>query len=98
MADDAARDEQVIDYRSRGRSYAGIAKELGFARSADASDAFNRALRLRPAAERAELLAQEEQRLDALAEKTRRRPDLTPDDVGRRLEGLERVRARLLAS
>jgi hypothetical protein len=91
----AERDDQVVALRTRGRSYAGIAKELGFERTVEASEAFNRAVRLRPDDERSELRSQEEGRLDALAEKTRRHPDLSTGDVERRLQSIERLRTRL---
>ena len=94
---DALRDDRVLQLRERGRSFAGIAKELGYERTVDANDAFNRAVRERPEPERSTLRGREERRLDLLAERTRRRPDLRPRDVERRLAGIEALRVRLMA-
>jgi hypothetical protein len=89
-------DDEVMELRSRGRSYARIARDLGFDRTSQASEAFNRAIRGRPVEERAALRDEENQRLDALAELTRRRPGLSAEDVERRLRTIETLRRRML--
>ena len=97
MDDTSVRDEQVLELRVHGKSFAGIAKTLGFGRPYEANDAFNRALRRKPAAERDTLRSSELIRLDALAEAVRANLEMAPDDVARRLRTLDRMRARLLA-
>ena len=64
-------DGKVLELRGKGRSFAAIAKLLGFENANAANAAFNRALRARPAAEQKLLRKQEQFRLDALAERVR---------------------------
>jgi hypothetical protein len=66
-------DEEVVSLRERGKSYAAVASALGLKRATDAHNAFVRALRSRPEAERAALSSRESQRLDQLEQRIRTR-------------------------
>ena len=90
-------DGKVLELRGKGRSFAAIAKLLGFENANAANAAFNRALRARPAAEQKLLRKQEQFRLDALAERVRTRPDLSEREVGRQLRTISRLRSELAA-
>jgi hypothetical protein len=92
-----ARDDRVLELRIHGKSFAAIAKSLGLGRPSEANDAFNRALRLRPASEQEDLRRQELLSLDALADGVRGNPQLAPDELARRLRTVDRLRSRLLA-
>lgn len=92
----ASRDDQVLDRRVEGESFAAIAKALGFERAQDANEAFNRALRRRPDAERDELRQAEVVRLDTMAERIRVDDSLSAEDVQRLLRAVEQLRAMLL--
>jgi hypothetical protein len=91
------RDEQVLELREQRRSFAAIAKAVGFERASEASVAFNRALRRRSSKEQEVLRKAELGRLDEMARRVRENNELTPDDTERRLEAVDRLRARLLA-
>lgn len=91
-----ALDEQVLELREAGKSYATIAKSLGFQRSLDANESFNRALRRRPAKDRKVLRSAEAKRLEALAMRCRAREDLSPEQVDKRLRSIERLRQTLM--
>src|ERR1700736_5847276 len=98
MHNTAACDEdKVLDLRGQGRSFAGIALTLGLGRPHQANDAFNRALRRKPPAERDALRGQELVRLDALADGVRAHPERGPDGVARRLRTVARLRTMLMA-
>ena len=97
VEDDNLQDDKVLDLRVQGKSFAGIAKTLGMNRPSTANEAFNRALRRKPAAEQDDLRRQELGRLDALIEGVRANADLAPDELARRLRTVERLRAKLLA-
>jgi len=90
-------DGKVLELRGKGRSFAAIAKLLGFENANAANVAFNRALRARPAAEQKLLRKQEQVRLDALAERVRTRPNLSEREVGRQLRTISRLRSELAA-
>jgi AraC-like DNA-binding protein len=97
MKETPVRDDEVLALRVQGKSFAGIAKSLGFTRPSQANEAFNRALRRKPSAEQEDLRRQELARLDALIEGVRGNADLAPDDLARRLRSVERLRTKLLA-
>jgi hypothetical protein len=90
-------EDKVLELRVQGKSFAGIAKTLGLGRPSQANDAFNRALRRKPPAERDGLRGQELTRLDALADGVRAHPERGADGVARRLRTVARLRAMLLA-
>jgi len=96
MADDVV-DEQVLTLRDQGRSFAGIARELGLGSAVDANAAFNRALRRHPPEEQAVLRRGELERLDALGERVRSREGISEEDSAHKLRGIERLRQELLA-
>ena len=95
--DDLARDDKALRLRAGGRSFVAVAKALGYGRTHQANDAFNRALRRKPAGEQESLRRQELARLNILAEDVRASQQLEPDDVARRLRTVERLRVMLLA-
>jgi hypothetical protein len=97
MDEIAARDDEVLELRGQGKSFARIAKTLGFTRPSEANEAFNRALRRKSPEVQDDVRRQELGRLDALIEGVRANPDLAPDDMARRLRSVERLRAKLLA-
>jgi len=90
-------DGKVLELRGKGRSFAAIAKLLGYESANAANVAFNRALRARPAAEQKLLRKQEKLRLDALAERVRARPNLSEREIGRQLRTISRLRSELAA-
>jgi hypothetical protein len=96
LSDTAERDQQALDLRVAGRSFAGIASELGYERTVDVVTAFNRALRRKSKTERDAICRDETVRLDALAAKITAEGDEGPERV-RRLQTVDRLRARLLA-
>jgi len=97
-ADDTpARDDKALELRVRGKSFVAIAKTLAYERANHANEAFNRALRRKPASEQDELRGQELSRLDAMAKGVKDNDALPPEDVARRLRTVERLRAMLLA-
>jgi hypothetical protein len=95
--DTPGRDDEVLKLRLEGRTFARIAKSVGYSRSSEANDAFNRALRRKPSAEQADLRRHELARLDSLLEGVRRNAELAPEDRARRLRSVERLRSKLLA-
>src|SRR6202022_721373 len=97
MNETRGRDDEVLELRVQGKSFAGIAKSLGLSRPSEANDAFNRALRRKTTAEQEDLRRQELVRLDALIEGVRGNAELAPDDLARRLRSVERLRTKLLA-
>jgi hypothetical protein len=90
-------DARVVDLRSKGKSFAAIARILKLDSARDALSAFNRGIRARPAAELTKLRAAEMKRLDGLAKRVRARAELGADDIARRLKRVDRMRADLLA-
>jgi hypothetical protein len=93
----ACDEDKVLELRGQGRSFAGIAKTLGLDRPCQANDAFNRALRRKPPAERDALRGRELTRLDALADGVRAHSERGADGVARRLRTVARLRAMLMA-
>jgi hypothetical protein len=97
-ADSDERDDRVLLLREEGRTFAGIARELGFEGTLDANAAFIRALRRQPPTEQESLRSHELARLDALGERVRRRDDLDEVDVARRMRSLDRLKKALLSA
>jgi hypothetical protein len=89
-------ENRVLELRQQGRSFAGIAKMLGYDRPRDAWLAFNRALRRHPPQEQADLRRAEMARLQTLIDTVQARKDLTQEEQSRRLASVERMRVRLL--
>jgi hypothetical protein len=89
-------ENRVLELRQQGRSFAGIAKMLGYDRPRDAWLAFNRALRRHPPQEQADLRRAEMARLQTLTDTVQARKDLTQEEQSRRLASVERMRVRLL--
>jgi hypothetical protein len=96
--DSSDRDEKVLVLREEGRSFAGIARELGLEKTLDANAAFNRALRRKSPAEQETLRSHEIARLDALAERVRGRDDLDEAEVARRIRSVDRLKRTLLSA
>jgi len=91
-------DEQALELRCKGRSFAAIAKALGFARASQANEAFNRALRTRPKKDQTAIRDGENRRLDDLADRLRSRTDLSKDQVDNQIKIITRMREVLMAS
>jgi hypothetical protein len=96
MGSEGGDDDRVLDLRTRGKSFVAIAELVGLGRPSRANEAFNRALRRMPAAERSVLQGQEMVRLEALAAGVRANRDLAPDDIARRLRTIARLRSMLV--
>jgi hypothetical protein len=92
------QDDKALALRRQGSSFAAIARDLGFERASDATRAFNRALRTRPAKEQKEVRDEENRRLDVLVQGVKSREGLPADDVERKLRNIERLRTQLMAS
>jgi hypothetical protein len=97
VADSTERDDEVLVLRERGRSFASIARALGFEGASPANAAFNRALRRLPPSEQESLRGHEMARLDALGERLRQRQDLDEEEMARRARTLDRLRKKLSA-
>ena len=91
------RDGEVLALREQGRSFASIARALGFEGAAQANAAFIKALRRLPTADQESLRSHEMARLNALGERLRQRSDLDEAQMARRARSLERLRKRLSA-
>jgi len=98
VPDGGARDEQALFLREQGRSFAGIARVLDLSGALDANAAFNRALRRQTPGEQAALRSREMARLDALAERLRRREGVSEEELARQLHGLQRLRKTLFVA
>jgi hypothetical protein len=81
--------------REQGRSFAAIARTLGFKRAGDARAAFLRELRGRPDEERQGLVERELERLDKLEARIRTRDATEPGKLETRLAALAAMRADL---
>jgi hypothetical protein len=95
--DAASTDEQVLQFRRRGRSFSAIARDLGLARATDASDAFLRAVRTRPPDEEDDLRREEYDRLDRLTAQATSDASLDTAEVAKRLRTIERMRQLMTA-
>jgi hypothetical protein len=98
LDDGADLDDRVLALREEGRSFAGIARQLGFDGTTHANAAFNRALRRLPVAEQEDVRSHEMVRLDALGERLRKRSDLDETELARRMRSLDRLRKTLLTA
>jgi hypothetical protein len=98
MPEGRLRDEQALVLRDRGLSFAGIARELDLAGAIEANSAFNRALRLRSAAEQSALRVREVARLDALSERLRTRQGVSEEELARQMHGVQRLRKTLFVA
>jgi hypothetical protein len=96
-SDTDAIDARALALRTKGTGFRTIANQLGLERASDANLAFNRALRRLPEEQRAIVRQEEGLRLDRLADVTRANNSLTPTDVERRLNSINRLRAQLHA-
>lgn len=81
--------------REEGRSYAAIARTLGFKRAGDAREAFLRELRTRPDDERKLLVQRELERLDKLEARIRAKELEEPGKLETRLGALAAMRESL---
>jgi hypothetical protein len=95
--DAAVRDDEVLELRVSGETFRAIASKLGFQRIQNTHEAFNRALRRKPAAEQQSLRHRELAHLDAMAEGVRANREYGPDDSARLLAKVEQMRTILLA-
>ncbi len=90
-------DEQALVLRSQSRGFRSIAEALGLGRPTEANEAFNRALRRRPPDEQAAIRAEENSRLDRLADAVRHDSARSAEEVEKRLQAIERLRTRLMS-
>jgi AraC-like DNA-binding protein len=88
-------DNEVLQLRRQGRSYARISRELGLERAAVAQKAFRRAVGRLPEADAKRARDEEVSRLDRLAAQVR--ADTTKDDLDRtrQLKTIERMLDRI---
>jgi hypothetical protein len=93
-----AQDDEVLALRGKGQSFVRIARDLGLRRGADATAAFNRALRRRSSDEQRQLRQDESSRLDTLAKRVEQNTELSAEDKVRRLGVIDGLRRSLLAS
>jgi hypothetical protein len=92
-----AIDDQVLELRGHGRTFAAIARTVGLERADDAVLAFNRALRRRPPDEQDGLRRAEVARLDRWELRIRDDEQLDEATTERKLRAIARLRTRLLA-
>jgi hypothetical protein len=90
-------EDKALEVRASGKSFAAIAKTLGYERTHEANEAFNRALRRKSPAAPDRLRRQELTRLDAMTESVRASHTLGSDGIAQRLQTVERLRTMLLA-
>jgi hypothetical protein len=90
-------DDQALVLRTQSKNFGKIAEALGLARPNDANEAFNRALRRRPADEQVTIRADENKRLDHLAKSVGADQTRTKEEVDERLRSIDRLRRRLMA-
>ncbi len=81
--------------REENRSYAWVARSLGFKRANDARQGFLRALAKREGAEHIALRQRELKRLDELEARIRTRDEAAPDKLAGRLLALDKLRQEL---
>ncbi len=90
-------DEQALTLRGQSKGFGKIAEALGLGKPSEANKAFNRALRRRPSEEQATIRAEENRRLDRLANAIKADESRTKEDVDKRMKAIERLRTRLMA-
>lgn len=95
--DTPERDAKALELRGKGRSFAQVARTLGYDKARDANLAFNRALRRLPESDRDATRVAEGGRLDTLVSRINASAELSPEEVTRQLHVVDRLRARLLA-
>jgi hypothetical protein len=88
-------DEEALALREENRSYAWVARSLGFKRANDARQGFLRAFAKREGAERDALRRRELQRLDELEARIRSRDKAKPEKLAGRLVALDVLRQEL---
>ena len=98
VPDSDSRDDDALDLRSSGASFARIARSLGYGRARDANEAFHRAMQRRPLGERQTIRTAEFARLDDLERVVRDDGRLTAEELAKRLHTIDRLRDRLLAN
>ena len=91
------RDDRALELRVKKRSFAAIARIVGYDHVSEAQAGFNRALRRRTPKEQASIREAELGRLDDMAQRVRDNKELTADAVARKLKAVERLRTLLLA-
>lgn len=89
-------DSEVLRLRSEGRPFAGISRDLGLDRPADAQKAFLRAVRGLPEPDAGRIRDEEVVRLDHLADRVRSDGSKTDVDRERHLKAIDRMRAEVL--
>jgi hypothetical protein len=97
MSDKTAREDQVLELRTEGKSFPAIAERLDYERAHEAVAAFNRAIRRKPTDEKATLRSGELARLDALRERIRAKKGLHRGEIVVQLRVVKRLRDMLLA-
>jgi hypothetical protein len=97
VIDTPERDAKALELRSKGRSFAQVARTLGYEKARDANLAFNRALRRLSASDQDATRQAEGERLDSLVTRIKGKAELTPETVTRQLRVVDRLRARLHA-
>ena len=85
-------DERALAMRREAKGFSKIAQSLGLTRANDANEAFNRALRRLPADEQAVVRAEENDRLDGLAQAVTADQTRSKEEVDKRLRAIERLR------
>jgi hypothetical protein len=88
--------DQILALRREGRSFGAIARATDLGRPKAAYDLCRSHLRRLPEAERAEILLEEQQRLDDLGARLTERTDLDDDQRADRMAGLDQLRHELL--
>jgi carboxylesterase type B len=97
MAEESTEnDDRALTLRGQSKGFGKIAAALGLARANDANEAFNRALRRRPAEEQSTIRAEENGRLDRLARAVTADENRSKEEVDKRLRAIERLRRRLM--
>ncbi len=71
---------------------------MDLAGAIEANAAFNRALRLRSAAEQSALRVREVARLDALSQRLRARQGVSEEELARQMHGVQRLRKTLFVA
>jgi hypothetical protein len=88
-------DQKVLELRGQGRGYAQICRDLGLDRTADAQQAFRRALLGLPEVDAARVRGEELSRLERLAGKVREDATRNEVDRERQLKAIKRMRAHV---
>jgi len=97
VADSDDADDMVLELRTGGRSFGGIAKRLGYDRTGQVVVAFNRSLRRKSGDEQERLRQQEADKLQAMTAAVEGNEGLDDETRARRLAAVERMRVALYA-